>query len=69
MVVRDHLGSVLLCAVTRVERIMSPLHAEIKAILFGLEVALDNSFLSLKVESDSLLAIQDILKQAESFCA
>ena len=68
MVVRDYLGSVLLCVVTRVDSIKSPLHAEIKVILFGLKVALENSFLSLMVENDSLLAIQEILKQPGSFC-
>ena len=68
MVVRDHLGSVLLCAVTKVDSIVFPLHAEIKALLFGLEITLNNSFLSLVVESDSLLAIQEILKQPVSFC-
>ena len=52
---------------TRVVNIESPLHAKIKTILFDLEVALNNSFLSLMIESDSLLAIQEITKQLETF--
>ncbi|XWS44556.1 hypothetical protein CRYUN_Cryun15aG0056500 [Craigia yunnanensis] len=67
MVVRDHSGSIFLCVLTRVVNVESPLHAEIKAILFSLEEALNNSFLSLMIESDSLLAIQEIMKQHGSF--
>ena len=39
MEVCDYLGAVHLCVVTRVEEIESSLHAEIKTILFGLELA------------------------------
>ena len=36
MVVRDYLGNIHLCAVTAKDNIETPLHAKIKAILFGL---------------------------------
>ena len=39
MVVRDHLGVVHICVGIRVDNIESPLHAELKAILFGLKEA------------------------------
>ena len=68
MVLRDSSSNVMLSAVTKIDRVDSPLHAEIKAILFGMEVAWANSFSSLIVESDSLIAIQEISKNQESFC-
>ena len=68
MVLRDSSGSVRLSAVTKIDRVDSPLHAEFKAILFGMEVAWANSFSSLIVESDSSIAIQEISKNQETFC-
>ena len=68
MVVRDSIGTITLRAMTKIDNVESPLHAEFQAILFGLEVARSNSFLSIMVESDFLLAIQEILKQEGSFC-
>lgn len=65
MVIRDSSGIVQLCAVTKVDL---PLHSEIKTILFGLEIARNNSFLSLIVESDSLIAVQEISKKQVSYC-
>ena len=47
MVVRDSLGSVHLCAVTRVANIKSSLHAKLKTILFGLKEASSTFFLLL----------------------
>ena len=58
MVIRDSSGRVRLCVATKIDRVYLLLHAEIKAILFGLEIAWTNSFTSLIVESDSLVAIQ-----------
>ncbi|XWS68772.1 hypothetical protein CRYUN_Cryun04dG0121000 [Craigia yunnanensis] len=52
----------------RVVEIDSPLHAELRAILFGLEVAINNSYLSILIESDSLVAVQEVRKQQEIFC-
>ena len=37
MVVKDHTGTILLCAMMRVGEVDSPLQAEFLAILFGLE--------------------------------
>ena len=68
MVVRDHMGEVHLCAVTRVENIESPLHAELTAILFGIKEAVSIKHPYLIVESDSLMAVREIEKQRESFC-
>ena len=64
---RDHLGEVHLCAATRVDNIESSLHAELKAILFGLKEATSIHLPFLIVESDSLLAIREIEKQRDSF--
>ena len=68
MVVRNDTGTICLWAIMKICNVESPLHAELKAITFGLEVTRDNSFLSILVESDSLLAIQEILKHQRSFC-
>ena len=67
MVVRDSTGSISLAAVTKIENVESPLHAEFLAILFRLEVARSDSFQSIMVESDSLLIIQKIHTQKGSF--
>ena len=63
MVVRDYLGNIHLCAMTAMDDIEMPLHAEIKAILFGLEKAYNFSCMNLMVESDSLVALQEISKR------
>ena len=57
MVLRNHVGTSLYCAVTRVGDVESPLYAEFLAILFGLEVCKNKDIISLHIESDSLLAI------------
>ena len=62
------IGTICLGAVTKIDNVELPLHAEFLTILFGLEVARRNSFLSMIVESDSLLAIQEILKHKGFFC-
>ena len=68
MVVRDSSGSLRLSAVTKTDKIQSSFHAELKAILFGLEIACTYSFSSLTVENDSLLAFLEIKKYPESLC-
>ena len=68
MVVRNDLGVICLCAVKRIDKVESPLQAELMAVAFGLEIAKEISFPSISVESDSLLAIQEILKQNDTFC-
>ena len=68
MVVRDSSGTVQVCAVTKVDNIDSALQAELRAILFGLEIAQENLLTPLTVESDSLVAVKEILKGKETFC-
>ena len=68
MVLRDSSDSVSLSAMTKNNGVDSPLHTKIKAILFDMEVAWANSFSSLIMESDSLIVIQEISKNQESFC-
>ena len=68
MVVCDSIGTISLATVTKTDNIVSALHAEFLAILFGLEVIQSSSFIDILVESDSFLAIQEILKQKSSFC-
>ncbi|XWS24889.1 hypothetical protein CRYUN_Cryun27aG0023800 [Craigia yunnanensis] len=67
MVVRDNTGVILLYVMTKVAGMESHLHAELKAIPFGFEMAFNNPLLSLGIDSDSLLAIQEIKKQNENF--
>ena len=68
MLVRDHSGFTHICAAIRVDNIDSPLQAELKAILFGLEEASNNHFPFLMIASHSLLAIREIEKQQDSYC-
>ena len=69
MVVHDSTGKVCLCEVSCEGNVDSALHAELKAILFGLEVARSHFSEFLVVESDSLLAIKEISKNTESLCS
>ena len=68
MVVRNELGAIYLCAVMKIDKVESPLHAKLKTVAFGLEIVKENSFPSILVESDSLMAIQEISKLHDSFC-
>ena len=68
MVVRNSSGDICLCAVMKSDKMESPLQAELKAIAFGLEIAMENSFPSISVESDSLMAIKEIMKNHDSSC-
>ncbi|XWS69079.1 hypothetical protein CRYUN_Cryun04dG0148800 [Craigia yunnanensis] len=68
MVVRDSTGKICLCAVSKEEDANTVLHAELKAILFGLKIACNNFTETLIVESDSLLAINKIRKQHDTLC-
>ncbi|XWS10327.1 hypothetical protein CRYUN_Cryun39dG0066700 [Craigia yunnanensis] len=67
MVLRNHAGTILHYAVTRVGAVDSPLHAEFMAILFGLEECRSNGITSLYIESNSLLAIQETKVDLGSF--
>ena len=68
MVVRNDTGAFCLCAIMKIGNVNSPLQAELMAIVFGLQLAKEHSFPSILVESDSLLAIQEIAKHNDSFC-
>ncbi|XWS70758.1 hypothetical protein CRYUN_Cryun03dG0076400 [Craigia yunnanensis] len=67
MVVRDYRGSIVLCIVKQVEGVDSPLHAKLKAILFGLEECRNIMANSVLIESDFLLAIREIERGQDSF--
>ncbi|XVF35782.1 hypothetical protein REPUB_Repub19eG0000600 [Reevesia pubescens] len=60
MVIRDCNGAILLCAVTRERFVSSHLHAEMRAILFGLKLAIYEGYDILQVESDASLAVSKI---------
>ena len=60
MVIRDAQGSILLCAVTKYSHPVSSLYAKIKAIRFGLQLALIYGFSSIVIECNSLLAIYEM---------
>ncbi|XWS16948.1 hypothetical protein CRYUN_Cryun33cG0025600 [Craigia yunnanensis] len=66
MVIRNADAEVCLSAVTKVEGIMSSFQAEILAILFGLQVANEKDFMDIQVESDCLVAINEISRKQES---
>ena len=68
MVVRNATGDFILCAVMKTDKVESSLHAELMAVEFGLETVKEISVPFIFVESDSLMAIQEILKNQESFC-
>ena len=57
MVVRDLSSTVQVCAMTKVDNIDSTLQVELRAIIFGLEIAQENLLTPLTVESDSLVAV------------
>ena len=68
MVIRDSTGKMCLCVVSKEEKIDSPLHVEIKVVLFGLQVAHNCSYQSLTIESDSILDINEISNKQISYC-
>ena len=49
-------------------KVDTPLQAELMTIAFGLEIMKEFSFHSVRVESDSLMTIQEILKHHASSC-
>ena len=66
MIARDTNAKVCVSVVVKAEDVKSPLHAEIKAILFGLQVAGEMNLGKVEVESDFLIAIKEILKKSDS---
>ncbi|XWS24067.1 hypothetical protein CRYUN_Cryun28dG0069200 [Craigia yunnanensis] len=68
MVCRDSCGKVRCCAATRRLNVFSPLQAELVAIMFGLEIARVHGLEDIQIETDSLLAVQEIQKGYASAC-
>ncbi|XVF04115.1 hypothetical protein REPUB_Repub05bG0054000 [Reevesia pubescens] len=66
VVLREHHGSVLLSGVATRNFVSDPLHAEILAIKWGLELAVGHNFNEVLIETDSLLALNEINKGDES---
>lgn len=62
MVIRDYSGQVLLSARKGFQGILTPLHAELRALHLSLEVARQQGLQVHFVEGDSLLAIREIQK-------
>ncbi|OMO70912.1 reverse transcriptase [Corchorus capsularis] len=60
VVARDSGGAVLVSAARRLLFVSSPLYAEVHALLFAFEVALEYGYNSCILESDSLIAITGI---------
>ena len=69
IVVRDSRGEVLWCAMEKVTMVYSPLQAELLAILFGMHEMTGSPFQDIEVESDSLLAINEVENTNQSLCA
>ncbi|XWS36354.1 hypothetical protein CRYUN_Cryun20dG0078000 [Craigia yunnanensis] len=67
-VCRDSAGNVYMFAVSKRKAVQNPLQAELLAILFGLEMSLEQGFTCIQVESDSLVAVQEIRKRSDSLC-
>ena len=68
VVVRDMKAELCLSAVARLEDIVSPLQAEIKAILFGLQLVKEMNLQNIQMESDLLIAVKQISKRDEFYC-
>ncbi|XVF02106.1 hypothetical protein REPUB_Repub04eG0147700 [Reevesia pubescens] len=67
MVARNHEGNVCFSAFQKADLVRDSLMEEMLANKFGLEVAFDNNFKMLEVESDCLQASSEIKKQGDSF--
>ncbi|OMP06127.1 hypothetical protein CCACVL1_01702 [Corchorus capsularis] len=65
-VVRNGMGDVVLGGISRVAGVESVLHAECMAIVFGMESAWEQGYNQVLVESDSMVAIEEIGKGKDS---
>ncbi|XVE53745.1 hypothetical protein DITRI_Ditri03aG0027400 [Diplodiscus trichospermus] len=65
IVLRDCLGQPIISASKGISGVSSVLHAELLAVLFGLEVIHQHGWLVQQVETDSLLSIQEINKGSD----
>ena len=62
-VIWDHGGRILVSAISKQERAQSVLQAELRAIRFGLFVAVERGYNNIIVESDSMMAISLVNKE------
>ncbi|XVF82507.1 hypothetical protein PTKIN_Ptkin16aG0054600 [Pterospermum kingtungense] len=65
-VVRDHVGVVLGSAAAKIQQVLSPLQAELKALLYGLQMASALNYRRIVLETDCLLAVKEVQKGANS---
>ena len=56
------------CTTAKKSGVQSPLQAKLLAILYKLEIAIKRNIHSILAESDSLLALSEILKNLSSLC-
>ncbi|OMO58663.1 reverse transcriptase [Corchorus capsularis] len=63
VVIRDYEGKILVSGARILFFVADSLHAEVHAILFGFELALEHGITRCIIESDSLLAIHEINKK------
>ncbi|XVF80384.1 hypothetical protein PTKIN_Ptkin15bG0065700 [Pterospermum kingtungense] len=68
VVARDSLGQVVHYSSRYIRRVHNVLHSELEAINVGPELALFNNLKNVEVESDSLMAIQEVTKSYSTFC-
>ena len=65
---RDSRGEIQFCATSKKNDILSPLHAELLAILYALQLAKIYDFKKVELETDSMVAVNEISKRSSSFC-
>ena len=68
VVCRDSAGVVHFNAHGTRKEVQTPLQAELLAILFGLEIALDKGYKNILLETDSLIVVNEIEKGFLSLC-
>ena len=68
VVCRDSAGVVHFNAHGTRKEVQTPLQAELLAILFGLEIALDKGYKNILLETNSLIAVNEIEKGFLSLC-
>lgn len=68
VVIRDHSGATVCCASWRYACCSAVLLAELLAIRFGLDLTLQQRLHKILLESDSLMAINELKKGLDSYC-
>ena len=68
VVCKDSAGIVYFNAHCIRKEVQSPLQAELLALLFGLETALEKGYKKILMETDSLLTVNEIEKGYLSYC-